>query len=425
MGLLTLLSISLFGCNKSSSSNGNSSVLSSSGREEAEDLREYQHGIDILPLPSGQYCAIWASSGNPPKGSDANGNWTHDIYYALVDPDYPQINSSSATTLISNPEAQEPASAAINSTGTIMVTCEDGWNVQNEVGQRYGVYSAELRPVKAYPQLVLDGGHSGHVAAAGNYFVVFYADDWFGATEKDSQGNVTWPGIGVDGLGCGDDVYARIYDQNGTYIKTVDVASEVDDGTARDQHLHPGSLDWWPLIAASDSKTLLVWQRYAKDQQYSQLMIAVLDPASGALSTLAKLMDQIKYYTYNVTHLKNIDRFLVTGTTYGDNKGFAYLLDGNGSVVAQTKSLPATVRGAKAVVRANGSESVVVQPASPSGLMVLSVTANSITLKKTIVDAYNWSYCGTDGLFNSSGTQVYFASLSKTGMVQRTFTLTD
>lgn len=371
--------------------------LSAAAADDEDDFRVYQHGIDFVPLSSGKYYAIWASSGNPPRGADANGNWTHDIYCALVDPAKPSINSQAIKSIIAKSEAQEPASSAINSDGHIMITCEDGWNIKNEVGQRYGLYNQDMSYRKAYPRMVMDGGHSGHVTAAGQNFVVFFSEGWV-------------DGGGVDNLGSGDDVYAYVYNTNGVRKSKVKVA--VGESTR----------DWWPLAAGSDSKVLLVWQRFVTGREYTQLMTAVLDPSQGKLiKGPSVLATGVKYYTYNVTYIPTIKRFLVMGTSYEGRRGFAYLVDDNGNVGAVNTNLPAIVREAKAVVRVNGSEAVVVQPTAPTGVMVLSVTAAGINLKKTISDSYEWCYCGTDGIFNPDGSKVYMVGLSPKGLVQKTF----
>jgi len=118
----------------------------------AEDERQYQHGVDIVPRGDGNYWLIWSSSGNPPTGPDPSGSWTHDIYYSLIQPANPSINP---VTIISNNEAQEPASSAVSADGNLMITNEDGWNVANNVGQRYGVYRAsDFGNVKAYPNMI-------------------------------------------------------------------------------------------------------------------------------------------------------------------------------------------------------------------------------------------------------------------------------
>ncbi|MBC7951790.1 MAG: hypothetical protein H7Z12_08250 [Rhodospirillaceae bacterium] len=184
-------------------------------------------------------------------GVSVNGNWTHDVFVADAGtPTQPK-------PLIVAPEAQEPASAAISSDGRIMVTMEDGWNTDSETTQRFGLYNADLTPVAAYPQLV---------AAAGRRFVVFYSDGWV-------------KGGGVDDLGSGQDVMARIFDSDGHLLRHVAIAS--------------GRSDWWPVLASSDRRTLLVWQRFVKGQTHAKLMMAVLNPTTGTLITPPKSLAEI------------------------------------------------------------------------------------------------------------------------------------
>ncbi|MFV2068417.1 MAG: hypothetical protein ACC645_15715, partial [Pirellulales bacterium] len=226
-------------------------VLGTAGASAEDDPREYQHGIDFVPLDSGHYGLIWSSSGNPPTGAAPNGDWTHDIYYSAIDPTNPQIVPQ---TIISNPEAQEPASSAIADDGRIMITMEDGWNANHTIAQRYGVYNSDFSPVDPYPNLVLDGGHSGHVASVGNRFVVFYSEGWV-------------DGGGVDDLGSGDDVMLKVYRSDGTFERAKNIAV---GGATR---------DWWPLVAGSTDRAMLLWQRFVDDATHADLMGSIYDPA--------------------------------------------------------------------------------------------------------------------------------------------------
>jgi hypothetical protein len=360
-----------------------------------EDARSYQHGIDFVPLQNGNYYVVWASSGNPPKGAMANGSWPHDIFYSVINPQHPSINP---ITLISRPEAQEPASTAISTDGHIMVTTEDGWNTANEVAQRYGVYDAQFNPVLPYPRMAFNGGHSGHIAAVDNQFVIFYSDDWVS-------------GGGVDDLGSGNDVKAQIYHANGKLEADVNVA--VGDA----------SRDWWPLVAGSKNRAALVWQRYVDKQTYSQLMLAILDVKRKRLAVKAiKIEDTVKYYTYSVTYLPSLERFLILGA-YQAGGGFGYLLDQDGKIVASNTSLPAIVRESQSIVLEQAGKAKVVQPIAPNGLVELTVTASAITLKSIIADDYVWQYSGTDGIFVNANT-VYIVSTSPTGLVEKTLHLT-
>jgi len=360
----------------------------------AMDLRSYQHGIDFLPLPDGKYALIWSSSGNPPTGADKNGSWTHDIYYSLIDPANPVITP---TMIISAPEAQEPSSAAISPDGHIFITNEDGYNTQNVIAQRYGVYDTNLAPILPYPQMVEDGAHSGHVAAVGNRFVIFYSNGWV------DDG-------GVDNLGSGDNVLAKIYASDGKYQQAVEVC------------VSQATRDWWPVVAGSSTHAALVWQRFVNDQTYADLVFSLLDPATGALlKDQVVLEQQVKYYTYNVTYIPAVDRFLALGT-YEAGGGFAYLLDNDGNVVASNKTLPAIVRESHSIVLNQSGSALVAQVTAPTGLMALAVTPTDVLLKTTIAGDYEWRYTGIDGIFVNA-SQIYLVSLSENGLVDMTFSI--
>lgn len=357
---------------------------------EISDLREYQHGIDFVHLPNGSYVLIWSSAGNPPTGQLPDGTWAHDVYYTHIDPAHPSIHP---VLLIANPEAQEPASAAISSDGHVLITMEDGWNTERTVAQRYGVYDAELEPVLPYPQMVADGGHSGHVAAAGKRFVVFYSEGWI-------------DGGGVDDLGSGDDVWAAVYDSDGALEYTLDIAAG------------GGSRDWWPLVAASPEHALLVWQRFIDDETSSRLMFSLLDVENASLVvSAATLEDKVQYYAYNVVFVSALDRFLITGA-YPNGTGFAYLLNTDGDIAAANTALPAPVRESQVILRDEESEALAAVPVVPSGVMVLTLTSESIGLKYLLEDEYIWPYSGTDGIFLSADT-LYIVSTSPDGLVER------
>ena len=357
-----------------------------------EDLREYQHGIDFIPRNDTSYWLIWSSSGNPPQGAGTDGSWTHDIFYSDIDPHNPKI---SPIKIISNPEAQEPASSAISDDGHIMITMEDGWNAKNVVAQRYGLYDQSMNPVKPYPNTALDGGHSGHVAASGNRFVIFYSEGWV------DDG-------GVDNLGSGDDVMLKVYDSTGNY--------------ERESNISVGSAyrDWWPMIAGSHNCVMLLWQRFVNGQEYADLMYSVYNPATGqTVKGNTRLTKQVKYYTYDVQYIPSIDRFLVAGA-YASGGGYSFLINNNGDVTAINKNLPALIREAQPAVKQSGSAAFVVYPKQPNGLYVLSLSDSSITLNNEISDSYSWRYMGTDGIFTDTNS-VYFVSLSKTGCVEKRF----
>jgi hypothetical protein len=366
--------------------------------EDTPDQRAYQHGIDLIRRPGGNYWLIWASSGNPPAGPETKGGWTHDIYYSDIDPANPEINP---VTIISADEAQEPASSAINHDGNIMITNEDGYDVENVVGQRYGVYTEDFsKTALSYPQMVLtsDGGHSGHVAASGDFFVVHWSDGWDDTV------------AGADGIGTGEDVLIDVFDSDGVHKRTVEIATESEQK------------DWWPLIAGSDTVVCLAWQRYNEDDATSSLMYAVYNPATDRFEKeKTKILDNMKYYTYDVQYHASIDRFLIRGT-YADNEsGFVYLVDpASGEIVDTVTDLAPIPRESQSAASLNGSTIKVVYPTYPNGAEVLSVTSSTIALKQTVSGTTSWSSVGTDGYLKDDNTAVFF-SLAKTGLKTVTF----
>lgn len=358
----------------------------------AIDLRSFQHGIDFVPGPDGTWWLIWSSSGHPPSGADSDGNWPHDVYLSSIDPSRPSIEPR---VLIRQPEAQEPASAAATQDGHIMITMEDGWNARNVLAQRYGVYGQAMDPIKPYPADVYDGGHSGHVAAAGNFFVVFFSEEWVA-------------GGGVDDLGSGDDVLAHVFDSRGKFQYPVRVA--VGEETR----------DWWPLVAGSDRYACFVWQRFVPGEIYADLMISVHDVEAGKrVSKPQVVMSSVMYYTYSVTWIASIDRFLIMGVHH-DGTGFGLLIDESGEVRGVSQKLPPIVRESQSIVREFEKQALVVQPMMPKGVLSLSVQADSIRVLRHIEDEHVWGYGGTDGIFLDS-ERVYIVSLSKDGLIERTF----
>ena len=357
-----------------------------------EDLREYQHGLDFIPRNDGGYWLIWSSSGMPPQGAGDDGSWTHDIYYSNIDPQSPSL---SPIRIISNPEAQEPAGSAVADDGHIMITMEDGWNAENVVAQRFGVYDQNMNPVKPYPNTILDGGHSGHVAAVGSRFVIFYSEGWV------EEG-------GVDDLGSGDDVMLKVYNSTGNFEREKDIS--VGDAYR----------DWWPVVAGSNSRAMLLWQRFVDGREYVDLMYALYDPANGKIvKGNARLTRQVKYYTYDIQYIPSIDRFLVAGA-YESGGGFGFLISNDGEVTAKNKSLPAIIRESQPAVKAGEQAAFAVYPKSPNGLSVLKLGPSSIILNNTVSDSYAWRYMGTDGIFTDQNS-VYFVSLSKSGCVEKKF----
>lgn len=355
-------------------------------RNVVEDTREYQHGVDFLQKSDGEYILVWSSGGNGlrPLGARADGEWIHDVYYSDIDSNKPVVNP---VKIIKAPLAQEPASSAINNDGHVMITMEDAWQAKNTLAQTYGVYDENMEAIKSYQQIVFDGGHSGHVAAVGNKFVVVYSDEWV-------------EGGGVDNLGSGDDVLLSVYDTNGDFINKKDVA--VGNQTR----------DWWPLVAGSEENVLLLWQRFVNGEIHANLVFSMYNPHSNEyIKENIILKEEIKYYTYTVEYLEDIDKFLVLGTSI-DGKGFGVLISAQGEVISENYDMPAIVREAQPAIKSFEEGSVqIVYPASSDKLGVVSITATDIKAEGEVIVDYIWETAGTDGIFLKDNS-VYFVSLS-------------
>jgi hypothetical protein len=353
------------------------------------DLRAYMHGIGAVRGPGDSYHVFFSSSGLPPKGAGADGNWTHDVYVATWSPS--QQNLTSPKVFITRPEAQEPVSVAENDAGDVMLTFEDGWNAPNTVSQRYGVYSRALLPIKAYPEDVLSGGHSGHVAAVGDRFVVFYSNDWV-------------DGGGVDNLGTGKGVYVKTYDGRGRLVNAVDVARDVRE--------------WWPMLAGSSSTALLVWQAYVKGNTYVDLKAAAFDPVTGRLGKPRVIAERVRYYTYSVAYVPALHRFAVAASNI-DGHGFVQLLDESGQTTGTLACMPETVREAGMVVLGDR----LLMPSRDGRLMTVKLSESSASLESTLRSPIQWTYEGSVGLVRNANS-VHWVSLTPNGLMEADFDLT-
>lgn len=360
------------------------------GESDQVDLRAYMHGIEAVKGKDGRSLVFFSSSNLPPTGPDKEKNWTHDVYVSSWTSRDARL--SEPRIFIHKPEAQEPVSAAQTADGHIMVSFEDGWNSPNNVNQRYGVYDSNLQPIAPYPLDIAIGGHSGHVAAVGTNFVAFYSEGWI-------------QGDGVDNLGTGNGVYAKVFDSRGQSLRATDVASE--------------EREWWPMIAGSSSHALLVWQQFVPEQLYANLKIAVLNPLTGALTGQQVLHSNLQYYTYKAEYISAIDRFIVTGSTI-TGKGFAYLINNKGQITARLQCMPATVR--EAGIAVNGAKAYT--PSQDNRLLHLTLTPSSISLSAVQLSPIEWSHIGSVGLMRNS-TQIHWVSLSTTGIQEVDFHVSD
>lgn len=372
------------------------------------DLRECQHGIDFLPLPDGKYYLVYSSTGTGTPECD----YSHDIYSMHIDPAKPAL--ATATARLSNGEAQEPSSSAILADGTILVTCEDGYQASNEIAQRYGVYDVNWNGIKPYSASmnIKDGGHSGHCAAVGNGFVVHWCDDW------------TDDG-GVDNLGTGNTNIVN------TISTTGNISAQYQVSTGR---------TWWPEIDGSETKACLIWQKYITGQMYAEFHTRMFDPASHTFTPDVKLHSNQLYYHYAVRYIEDINRFLVVASKDGGagsnsgricSGGLAWLIDDSGTITATTDLPDGIIRESGIIVRDSiavvcrltAGNSVFGNNSSDGttgGIYVLKLTATSITLVQTIDDSYAWQYMGIDGIFTSA-TNVYIVALSKDGLTEKKF----
>lgn len=358
------------------------------------DMRRFMHGIAAVPGLAAGETYVFFSSANPDEELPRPGDsWTHDVYVARWDGKTGSLGEPSR--FVSRPEAQEPVSAARNTAGSIMVTFEDGWEAPHTVTQRYGVYDPRLDPVKAYPNEVEPGGHSGHVAAVGEAFIVFYSDGWV-------------DGGGEDNLGSGHGVYAKVYDNVGQELHDIDVVH--------------AQRAWWPRLAGGTSTALLIWQELMPNQRDARLKAAVLDPRSGKVGRHLVLQDDIRFYHYEVAWMPDIERFLVVGTARG--KGFARLVSEEGEVTASLACMPATVR--EAGIAVDTAKHHAYTPAADGRLLQIRAERDSLSLAATLMtldsSPVRWRTMGSLGLFGLDDTLHWF-SLTEKGLAQLRFNL--
>jgi hypothetical protein len=350
---------------------GVAAVAGAAGERE-EDHRAWQHGVNLVEV-GGRLLMIWASAGNPPR-PNLGGDWPHDIYYAWVNDGKFEPN-----VLVSRPEAQEPASAAVNASGTLLVTSEDG---NGGINQHAGLWDSALRVLRKYPFTLRRGGHSGHAAAMGDRFLVTYSEGWV-------------DGGGWLGLGTGEGVYARIVRNDGTVLPEIRIAT--------------GHRDGWPLVAGSDRNWLVVWQRYPE----LTLHAALID-ASGKVAVQRQISGGMPLrYAYDVEYSPQIAAYVVAGSS-GDG-GFISLVSPSGEIIATARGLPPMVSESRIVLGWDGTQLTGAYPVKPRGVAVMRLTAHTITLANVIDHPYAWDYAGTTGIFLAPD-RVLFATLSTAGL---------
>lgn len=346
------------------------------GHAAGPDPRREAHGMATARGADGDTLIFYSAGRRPAPGS----SWHHDVVVAR----WHDGTLQPAEPFIVREEAQEPVSVAQATNGNIFVTFEDGWDANGSVTQRYGVYRDTLEPVAPYPREVKRGGHSGHVAAVGDRFVVVYSDEWI-------------QGGGVDDLGSGFGVYAALYDAAGEPQHTVALAD--------------ARREWWPVIAGGDKTALAVWQRFVPGTRQAELVAAPIDPVLGKAAKPVVLHPAVNYYTYHVAWLPAVERFLVIGTA--GPRGFARLLDSQGKIQAELDCLPPSVREAQIAVApmADGDTGAVAfTPVQGGGLMAVQASADSLRAAGTLDDGRReaWPPNGGLGLFTGRGEIDWF-----------------
>lgn len=353
------------------------------------DHREWMHGMDIVKH-NGKDLVVFSSNNYLPT-NPGGGEWVHNIYTGALDVCNP--SSFAPSVLVNAPLAQEPASAAVNSAGSLLVTAEDA-QFSEYLDQTFGIWNSTLGPLKAYGQKLMSpqGGHSGHAAASGERFGVTFSDGWV-------------DGGGVDGMGTGDDVFFKAVDPTGNQGMLINVAV----GSNR---------DWWPVVAGSDNNYLVVWQRYGTAQPNSngtggKVMGAIVDQSGKIIKPAFDIFTSNKYYFHDVQYIPSTGQYLVVGSqNKATNAGVAVLLNKDGSIVSTTTNLPNTIREGQTVINAQGTKAV--YPGG-TGAVVLDLTPANVTFNKQVAVNWNWDYMGTDGVFVGNN-RVVFATGTQQGV---------
>ncbi len=354
----------------------------------SEDHREYMHGIDLLKVGN-QTLLVFSSNNYPP--TQPTGEWVHDIYYSWINPLYPN-ETLNIQTMVGDNLAQEPASAAVNSNGRIVVTAEDAQFDATALDQTFGMWDSSLNIIHDYGVKLMppQGGHSGHVAASGDKFLVSFSDGWVN-------------GGGVDNLGTGDEVYGKIINNDGTTSAMINTSV----GKTR---------DWWPIVAGSDTNWLQVWQRYGKAGTGGGTVWGAIISQNESIVKNFEIYNNNKYYYYDVKYLTNLGLYLVIGSQdLSTNGGIAVLIDKNGNIIDTLTGLPNTVREGQTAIYESGNTVKAVYPTLPTGAAVLDITSTSISLSKTLSCSWEWDYMGVAGMF-SAPTRVLFAVNSYRGV---------
>ncbi|HTJ96970.1 MAG TPA: hypothetical protein VL381_05830 [Rhodocyclaceae bacterium] len=354
-------------------------ALSLIGTADAEeDHRAWQHGVNVVQLGE-RWLVVWGSPGNPPR-PNLGGDWQHDVYYAWLNaPSAGDVTLSDPKVLVARAEAQEPPSVAVNAAGTLLMTSEDG---SDGINQYAGMWDSNLKVLRAYPFMVRRGGHSGHVAAMGDRFLISYGEDWV-----DHGGFLD--------RGTGKDIHVRIIENNGKRGKEIDIAS--------------GHRDGWPLVAGSDRNWMVVWQRYPDMTLHS-----VLVDAKGKLSSSREISQRMPIrYAYDLEFVPGLAAYVVAGSS--GEAGFVARLNLSGEIENIQHGLPPMVSESRILTRCDGKQCIGVYPVRPKGVAVVRLSAGGTELLKLIDTTQEWDYMGTAGAFVTP-ERVVFATLTTSGI---------
>lgn len=354
------------------------------------DHRAYMHGIDMLQVGE-KTLVVFSSDSYPPVRS--RGDWHHDIYHSWIDPIYPN-ETFNPSKLVDHNMAQEPASAAINSNGRIVITAEDAQH-HEWLDQTYGMWDSELNAIIPYGEKLMppQGGHSGHVAASGDKFLVSFSDGWVS-------------GGAVDGLGTGDEIYGKIIYNDGSTGNMIRTST----GLPR---------DWWPIVAGSDINWLQVWQRYEEATHQGDgggTVWGAIISHEGSIVKRFQIYNNNKYYYHDVKYLSELGLYIVIGSqNKSSNAGIVVLIDKAGNVVKSVNNLPSPARQGQPAISERNNKATVVYPTLPTGATVLDITSNSIEVAKELPGTWEWDYMGIAGMF-SARNRVLFAATSHQGV---------
>ena len=195
----------------------------------------------------------------------------------------------------------------------------------------------------------------------------------------------------------------KTYDADGALLQAVDVA--------------PRTREWWPMIAGSPTRALLVWQQYVSGETYARLKVATFDPSNGALSEPRVIAQRLQYYTYAAAYVPSIERFIVVAAD-DKGRGFAQLVDANGQTTASLDCMPASVREAGIAVIGER----VFTPAQDGRLLHLKLSPVSIELAGTQPSPIAWTYTGSVGLVRSP-TRLHWVATGPKGLQEADFDL--